>query len=262
LTSHLLQTIYIYAGPGVSLVALNHTVYTLKKLVGSRYELQAIGPGAIKRHAWTTNAALLVMPGGADLPYGKRLNGKGNKQIDDYIRQGGAYLGFCAGAYYGSKQVEFALKTPREVVGERELAFFPGLCRGPVLAPWDGQSNVGARAALLQWEGSQGAFAANHPFLTYYNGGGYFVKAGSYAQVTVLATYGATKSSKAAIVEIAHGLGRVILSGVHCEFAPELFDSHDPFLRPVQNKLIPSDEDRLALMAHLLERLGIKTKTL
>jgi biotin--protein ligase len=260
LTSHLLQTIYIYAGSGVSLVALNHTVYTLKKLVGSRYELQAIGPGAIKRHAWTKNAALLVMPGGADLPYGKHLNGQGNKQIDDYIRQGGAYLGFCAGAYYGSKQVEFALKTPMEVVGERELAFFPGLCKGPALAPWDDQSNAGARAALLQWEAPQGPFAANHPFLTYYNGGGYFVKVNRYPHVTVLATYRATKPPKAAIVEIDQGLGRVVLSGVHCEFAPELFDGSDPFLLPIQKKLIPRDGDRLALMAHLLKRLSIETK--
>jgi biotin--protein ligase len=97
----------------------------------------------------------------------------------------------------------------------------------------------------------------DHPLTTYFNGGCHFVKAGNDSNVTVLATY-AAPSREAAIIEIGVGKGRVILSGVHCEFAPELFDRDDPFLIPVQQKLIPKDQDRQALMAHLLERLGIE----
>jgi len=39
-------------------------------------------------------------------------------------------LGLCAGAYYGCARVVFEPGTPLEVVGDRELAFFPGVARG------------------------------------------------------------------------------------------------------------------------------------
>lgn len=252
------QTIYIYNGPGTSPVAIRHTEYTLKKMVHPRYTLQTIGPEDVFKGAWVNNAALFVMPGGADIPYGASLNSKGNENIQAYVQKGGAYLGFCAGAYYGSKHVAFSIGTPLEVVGDRELGFFPGVAEGPTLLPWDFQSNAGAEAALLQWKTAHHPFPTDHLVTTYFNGGCHFVKADSYPNVTILATYAALPP-KAAIVEISIGNGRVILSGVHCEFAPELFDRSDPFLVPVQKKLIPNDHDRQALMAHLLDRLGVET---
>lgn len=257
LNSPLSQAIYIYAGPGTSPVSVNHAEYTLKKMVDSRYSIQKIDPEDVTHGSWAKNAALFVIPGGADIPYGKSLNSKGNQQIQTYVQDGGAYLGFCAGAYYGSKKVRFAVGTPLEVVGDRELAFFPGVAEGPVLKPWHDKSNAGSEAALLQWEGPHSPFRMNQPFTTYFNGGGHFVKADTYPHVTVLATY-TPSPPKAAIIEIAIGKGRVILSGVHCEFAPELFDRDDPFLIPIQKKLIPENQSRQALMGHLLERLGIK----
>ena len=39
---------------------------------------------------------MLVMPGGADLGYCRTLNGAGNRRIEQFVRRGGAYLGFCA----------------------------------------------------------------------------------------------------------------------------------------------------------------------
>lgn len=161
---------------------------------------------------WIQHAAVLVMPGGADLPYCKHLNGKGNLIIKgkhsrtaadavqpaqlckpgvrvrcvwvvailplakrhamqlmlcisrivgykqqaipniglkscttsraashlpaaccctaDFVHSGGSYLGLCAGAYFGCSRVVFEPGTPLEVVGDRELAFFPGIARG------------------------------------------------------------------------------------------------------------------------------------
>lgn len=259
LSSPFLQKIYIYVGPGTSPVAIKHTEYTLKKLVHPRYAIQKIGPEEIIKGIWVKNAALFVMPGGADIPYCESLNTKGNQGIQTFVQEGGAYLGFCAGAYYGSKQVEFAVGTPLEVVENRELAFFPGVAEGPTLVPWDDKTNAGAEAALLQWKEPHSPFPMNQTFITYFNGGCHFIKADTYPHVTILANYLTTSPPKAAIIEIAVGKGRVILSGVHCEFAPELFDVHDPFLLPVQKKLIPKDQERLALMAHLLERLRIET---
>lgn len=48
----------------------------------------------------------------------------------EFVHAGGRYLGLCAGAYYGCARVVFEPGTPLEVVGDRELAFFPGIARG------------------------------------------------------------------------------------------------------------------------------------
>jgi glutamine amidotransferase-like uncharacterized protein len=114
----------------------------------------------------------------------------------------------------------------------------------------------------LLWQGPQSAFSKNQKFTTYYNGGGHFLNAHTYPEVTILANYGAPAHPKAAIVEMAIGKGRVILSGIHCEFAPELFDMTDPFLIPVSEKLVPKDQERQALMVHLLNRLNLETRSL
>lgn len=263
ISTPLSEIIYIYDGPGTSPVAIKHTEYTLKKILNPlRYNIQKIGPEEVLRGTWVKSAALFIMPGGADISYAKSLNAHGNQKIQSYVQEGGAYLGLCAGAYYGSERVAFAVGTPLEVVEDRELAFFPGVAEGPTLVPWDCSSNAGAEAALLQWREPQSPFSLNQTFTTYFNGGGHFVKAETYPHVTVLATYLTTSSPKAAIVEIGVGKGHVILTGVHCEFAPELFDMNDPFLVPIQKKLIPQDQDRQALMVHLLERLDIKTTSL
>ena len=55
----------------------------------------------------------------------------------EYVNGGGSYLGLCAGAYYACARVEFEMGSELEVVGERELAFFPGIGRGSV-APGEG----------------------------------------------------------------------------------------------------------------------------
>jgi glutamine amidotransferase-like uncharacterized protein len=51
----------------------------------------------------------------------------------DFVEGGGSYLGLCAGAYYGCSRVEFETGGAMEVVGARELAFFPGVARGAVV---------------------------------------------------------------------------------------------------------------------------------
>ena len=61
------------------------------------------------------------------------LNGAGNRKIEQFVQQGGTYIGFCAGGYYGSSKCEFEVGDKYlQVIGDRELAFFPGICRGCV----------------------------------------------------------------------------------------------------------------------------------
>ena len=99
----------------------------------------------------SNHCCLLIMPGGRDLPYVEKLQGKGNRNISNFVRNGGSYLGICAGAYYGCSSVQFAQGDPLlEVIGSRELALFPGISQGPVFAGFDYASNEGAMAADIQ----------------------------------------------------------------------------------------------------------------
>ena len=96
------------------------------------YGIKTINAKNVIEGKWTKKAVLFIMPGGADLPYLKKLNGPGNKIIKDFVTHGGAYLGICAGSYYGASYVEFDKGGKLEVLGNRELAFFEGKAIGPL----------------------------------------------------------------------------------------------------------------------------------
>jgi len=171
-----------------------------------------------------STCALLILPGGADLPYCRTFNGAGNRRIAQYVRQGGSFVGFCAGGYYGSKQCEFEPDNLKlAVVGSRELAFFPGTCRGAAFTGFEYASENGARAPKLSvpavGEGEE-AFS----FMCYFNGGGVFVDAAKLKDqgVEVLASYEDELDvdggdGKAAVVYRKIGGGGVILTGPHPE---------------------------------------------
>ncbi len=76
--------------------------------------------------SWRKQAAAIALGGGYDLGYINALGKAGMSQIQDYVREGGSYLGLCAGAYFACDYIEFDKGGPLEVVGERWLKFFPG----------------------------------------------------------------------------------------------------------------------------------------
>lgn len=170
---------------------------------------------------------MLVFPGGADLGYCRALNGDGNRRISQFVERGGAFLGFCAGGYYGSKKCEFEVGNPKmEVVGTRELAFYPGTCRGCAFPGFVYHSEAGAKAAEIKV--SKAAFTQDpisDTFRLYYNGGGVFVDAPKYHDegVEVLASF--TEKVKvdpgegaAAVVYCKVGNGAAILTSPHPEY--------------------------------------------
>ena len=180
--------VYSDGGVGASDVCVAMTLSSMKKIIG---QLQLYGKSSTNSSSpindttpvissipvETTTAeeiistnlsdhcSLLIMPGGRDLPYVKKLQGRGNKNISDFVRNGGSYLGICAGAYYGCSLVQFAQGDPiLEVIGPRELAFFPGVSEGPVFPGFDYASNAGAKAADIQLT------QAGSEMLDFYNG--------------------------------------------------------------------------------------------
>lgn len=213
-------------GTGATSESVRHCIFSLRQLLSPNYAVIPISENVILKEPWAPTCALLVFPGGADLGYCRVLNGEGNRRIADYVRRGGSYLGFCAGGYYGSRRCEFEEGNgPLEVIGSRELRFFPGTCRGAAFKGFDYQSEKGARAVTLKVE--RGVLGEHAPSETtsYFNGGGVFVDAKSFGgrKVEVLATFEDDidvdgGDGKAAVVLCSVGNGKAMLSGPHPEY--------------------------------------------
>lgn len=256
------RAIYLYRDSGVSATSLRHTIFTIEQAVGSNYDLYTIDSKGIKSGTWCSKAALLVLPGGADLPYLRKLAGRGDEIIREYVERGGSFLGICAGAYYGSSFVEFDRGGPLEVLGPRGLSLFPGKAVGPALAKFDYQSHSGARNALVEITLAEGT----KNMALFFNGGPYFAPIhtpiqGNYATNHSTEIAGRYQAGAAAglpaILQIHYGLGVAILSGVHFEYTPELLDSHDPHIAPLLPELYSSQAARRWLTIQLLSSLNL-----
>lgn len=247
------KMVYIYAGPGVSAHSLLQTTSTMKTFFDTNYKIEHIFPEQIINDDWEKETALFIVPGGADIPYMRFLNGPGNQKIRSFVENGGSFLGICAGSYYGGGFVDFAKGTNIEVQGERELCFFPGIVKGPFLAPYDYKSEAGTRIANLSWKGLS-KFEKNSIFSVYCNGGGYFVDAKNQENIEVLASYD-PDGEFAALVMCRIGKGKAILSGPHFEYDPELLDHSDEYLQQIIPELKNGNEKRKELIQYLIKEL-------
>ncbi|HCR37253.1 MAG TPA: biofilm PGA synthesis protein PgaB [Opitutae bacterium] len=260
------QKIYVYCGPGVAADSLYQLRDMLRDLVPN-YSLECVDSKTIFSKDWEKDASLLIVPGGADRPYAHILNGEGNRRIRAFVEGGGSYLGICAGSYYAGERIEFARGEPIEVIGDRELAFFPGLVRGPILAPFVYGSHAGVRAAELEW--AVGSSDLTQRVSILYNGGGYFVDAELAPNTQVLLCYVdqsynedccQSVKGEAAIIQCEVGKGIAILSAVHPEFNPYQLSAEDPFLSPLLSCLCASNHGRIELLKQLLRRLRIEVE--
>ncbi|GIJ98752.1 hypothetical protein Aspvir_000872 [Aspergillus viridinutans] len=256
-------------GNGSTVESVRHCLYTLRRLLAPHYAVIPVTADMLIKEPWTLTCALLVMPGGADLGYCRSLNGAGNRRIEQFVKRGGAYLGFCAGGYYASQRCEFEVgdKT-MEVVGDRELAFYPGICRGGAFPGFVYHSEVGARGADLKV--SKDVLQAGvvpEGFKCYYNGGGVFVDASLYTDkgVEVLASYTEELNvdpgaGAAAVVYCKVGEGAAILTGPHPEFAAANLDKKaggEDYAKVV-DALAADDKARTDFLKACLSKLGLQ----
>lgn len=210
---------------------------------------------------------MLVIPGGADLPYCKELNGDGNKIIKKYVKAGGRFIGFCAGGYYGSSRLEFEIGSDIEVSGSRELEFFPGIARGTAYKGFEYGSHRGEKAVNCTIEnqafGDLGT-STHTSFVSHYQGGPTFVDADKYPGSEILAKYidpiDVENPSKAAVVYSKIGNGASVLFGPHCEFEPVLLRYANSKDRDAElvNKLLQSQQSRDYFIQMVLTKLGLK----
>ncbi|USP74065.1 hypothetical protein yc1106_01339 [Curvularia clavata] len=265
------MNVLVYAGNGSTSESVRNCLYTLRRLLSPSYAVIPVTGDVIIKEPWFSTCALLVFPGGADMGYCRTLNGEGNRRISRYVNAGGSYLGFCAGGYYGSAKCEFELDDPNMAVeGDRELGFFPGVCRGLAFAGFKYASEAGARAADIKihkeaFESESDGIAEN--FKSYYNGGGVFVDAKKLESrgVQILASYTEdlhvdSGDSKAAVVYRKVGEGHAVVTGPHPEFAPQNLSQVPslPDYATLIEDITATDAIRIAFMRLVLEKLGLR----
>lgn len=261
--------VLVYTGTGSTVESVKHAIYSLRRLLSPNYAVIPITEAVLLKEPWTPSCALLVFPGGADLGYCRILNGEGNFLISQYVRRGGAYLGFCAGGYYGSQKCEFEVgNKAMEVVGPRELAFFPGICRGGAFKGFQYHSEKGAKAIRLNVtkDAFKGVGVVPDEFTSYYNGGGVFVKTGQESDdVETIASYVDDldvdgRDLKAAVVYCKVGQGAAMLTGPHPEFsAANLSPQYGvPDYDELIAKLKADDGARTNFLKACLRKLGLE----
>ncbi|KAI5196385.1 biotin holocarboxylase synthetase [Aureobasidium subglaciale] len=263
--------VLVYSGNGSTVESVRHCLWSLRRLLGPNYAVIPITGESVLKEPWTASCALFVMPGGADVGYCRTLNGEGNRKISAYVNKGGAYLGLCAGGYYACKRCEFeAGKKGMEVCGDRELGFYPGICRGLAFPGFVYHSEAGARAAELSVNKealSTVGGAVPETFRSYYNGGGVFVDAEKYKDqgVQILASYTErlhieSGQGAAAVVYRKVGEGSVVLTGPHPEFAAVNLTkgADNPAYPRIVEALAADDKQRTDFVKACLAKLGLK----
>ncbi|KAK9453699.1 biotin-protein ligase [Dipodascopsis uninucleata] len=271
------MNVLVYADSGTTNDSVKQCKLTLRQLLEPYYSVLTVDAETLIKEPWPATSSLLVIPGGADLPYCKKLNGPGNAVIASFVRRGGAYLGFCAGGYYGSSRVEFEVDNPALAVeGPRELQFFPGIARGCAYPGFVYRSELGARACkvsvdteslpdFLSSDESRGN--DNTMFTSYYNGGGIFVDAdlSGRESVKVLARYSDpvnVAGGDAAVIWCQHGNGAVILTGIHPEFSPTIMVKTGKDLPSFYPDLVETlkrdSSKRVRFLKAMLKKLGMR----
>lgn len=262
------MNVLVYNGLGTTPGSVKHTVDTLRYFLEPHYAVNTVSSKTLQHEPWQTKTSALVFPGGADLPYVKECRHI-IPLIKDFVsKQGGTFVGFCAGGYFGSSRVEFCQgDLTMEVTGNRDLQFFPGIARGPAYSGFEYKSEIGARATPVNVNDGTS-------FFTYYNGGSVFVDADKYDNVEVLAHYSENTDvpysdisdpsiKPAAVVLCSVGNGKALLTGPHPEFIPTLLEKALDIesLPNILDTLKKNEPKRLEFMHHILSKAGLKTKT-
>lgn len=152
---------------------------------------------------------MIAVPGGWAGTYNEDLAGTGITEIRNFVRDGGAFFGVCAGAYFGCDKLLW-----EGYVLEYPLNLFEGYGIGPVeeIAPWPNRAMteiiINQTSPLIDLSGEP----MNHSVL--YFGGPWFDIAGIEG-IHSLATYAANNES--AMIAFEYEDGRVFLSGPHPE---------------------------------------------
>lgn len=204
--------IYVYGDKGVSLRMLNILLIQLFQKFPKEKISVVDHMFILKKFKFSQKSEVLIMPGGTDIHYCSLLNGQGNKNIQQFVEDGGMYVGICAGAYYACSAIYFS-RNSYAISERRELSFFPGQAIGslPKLTNGYYSSDCSRPKAVVD------IMMNNSLYQAYYHGGCYFV---GLQNQEVIAKY---STGAPAIISDNIGNGKYLLSGVHFEVSRYLY---------------------------------------
>lgn len=220
-------TIWVYEDEGTSELSVQSALATAQVKLSSAYKID-VCTISIKEilenifDAKPESRGILIVPGGADLPYVKKLNGLGNDIIRKFISRGNIYVGICAGGYYGARRIEFS-GDGYEIHGDRELAFFPGTAIGSIPSLTNGQlydEAVGSKSIVTL------NYADGQQDNVYYHGGAYFLGDKLDDKESAFNTLATYTNGKNAVVSGHVGKGQYLLSGVHFELCSTIYEKY------------------------------------
>ncbi|RRD40042.1 biotin--protein ligase [Leptotrichia sp. OH3620_COT-345] len=220
------RRILIYADEGTSEIGVSSLLTACKTKLGleaKRVSSEDIKNGILK----TTD--IFVIPGGADIPYCKKLNGEGNRKIIEYVDAGGLYIGICAGAYYACRRINFKGEE-YTIKGERELGFFQGTAKGSLASLTNGnyfnEKSNSKKMVSLKFKGKSEIYKNE---VYYYHGGPTFIpdKEGkidnkySERNYQIIARF---RNGMPAIIAGTKGKGKYFLSSIHFELQKNIYE--------------------------------------
>src|SRR5579864_5299804 len=94
--------VLVYNGNGVSRTSLKQTLNSLEAILSKSHDIQTIDAEKMQG-PWEESCAMLVMPGGRDIPYLSSFTTQMISRIRTYVHNGGTYFGICAGAYFAAR---------------------------------------------------------------------------------------------------------------------------------------------------------------
>jgi len=179
---------------------------------------------------------LLIMPGGESWVYLEDLGEAGAQNIRDYVRNGGSYLGICAGAFYATSHREGGPANGSYGIGLLEGTAYdgtslevPGYIEGVMDFLWElGHplvKGLGKSVRMLLYGGP-----AFH----------YSSEEAKKKNIEVVLRF--SESKDPAMIRFKYGKGHVFLAAPHFEIKEEkgekpLHDFSWPFLRRVVDSL-------------------------
>jgi len=114
--------VYQDIGAGRSLESLLKSLEKLDNVTIQRVMAADIQAGAL------ADVDVLIQPGGSGGKQGRNLGGVGRDEIRDFVREGGGFIGICAGAYLASADYDWSLDIlDAKVIDRRHWARGKGL---------------------------------------------------------------------------------------------------------------------------------------
>lgn len=153
---------------------------------------------------------MICFPGGNMYDYGQTISDKGKANIVQFVQDGGAYIGICAGAYFAAEKVIWqGTEIPTE-----PLKIFAGTSIGPLdnIVPYPAYGMC--KVNIVDHNHPITQSESDSIWVLYYWGPA--LTPDTDATVAVLGRYDITKQP--AMISFEYYSGRVFLMGTHPEF--------------------------------------------